>query len=416
LRRSRPFPDLDRPVLDPDSKLASLDISLRSFGRQIETIPAKEITFARLSREQKLLEDVSTLLQTRLKEAEIKEAIQPEDARAIDRALIPDRPTSPKPARNILLGILGGLFLGSAAAVALEMMNTKVRTDEDLQSVTGGLPVLGAIPKIPRVPENGRAKGRASTAFRGSAATASYALITRVNSSAVFAEAYRALRTNITFAAADHANQVLVLTSALPGDGKSITAMNLALTLAQQGVRTLLIDSDLRKGMLHDMFAVRREPGLTQVLIGESSIAAAVQKISLGHDGQFLYVLTSGQRPPNPAELLGSERMRALLEQLRQPFDTIILDAPPLNLVTDAAVLGTLADSTILVARAGATDKRALQHAASQLYHLGVHVSGTIMNGFDEMQAGYVYEYGNGDAPGYVDVYAYGHPGNVVRS
>jgi len=168
--------------------------------------------------------------------------------------------------------------------------------------------------------------------------------------------------------------------------------------------------------MLHDMFAVRREPGLTQVLIGESSIAAAVQKISLGHDGQFLYVLTSGQRPPNPAELLGSERMRALLEQLRQPFDTIILDAPPLNLVTDAAVLGTLADSTILVARAGATDKRALQHAASQLYHLGVHVSGTIMNGFDPKQSGYGYEYGNGYAPGYVDGYAYGHPGNGVRS
>ncbi len=393
-----------------DSKLASLNSSVQSFGKRIETIPAKEIAFARLSREQKLLEDISTLLQTRLKEAEIKEAIQPGDVRGVDRARIADRPTSPKPAQNILFGILGGLFLGIVAAVGREMLDTKVRTKEDVQSVTGGIPILGA---IPRIPDNGARPSR-KTAKRPSTDVAAPApspggrLMSEVNSRDVFAESYRALRTNITFTAADHPNQVLVLTSALVGDGKSTTASNLAVTLAHQGVRTLLIDADLRKGTLHKMFAVPREPGLTQLLIGESSIDVAVKKVSLGEGGQTLHLLTSGRVPPNPAELLGSERMRTLLEQLRQRFDMILFDTPPLTLVTDAAVLGTLSDSTVLVARAGVTDKRALHHAAAQLYHLRVQLSGTIVNDFDPKETGYGYEYGYGYAPGYGHGYAYG--------
>ncbi|MBA3341802.1 MAG: polysaccharide biosynthesis tyrosine autokinase [Gemmatimonadaceae bacterium] len=394
-----------------DSKLASLNSGVQSFGKRIETIPAKEIAFARLSRDQKLLEDISTLLQTRLKEAEIKEAIQPGDVRGIDRALVPDRPTSPKPARNILFGIFGGLFLGIVAAVAREMLDTKVRTKEDVQSVTGGMPILGA---IPRIPDNGNARPSRKRARRGPTEVVAAMglpgnrLITQMSSRDVFAESYRALRTNITFTAADHPNQVLVITSALVGDGKSTSASNLAVTLAQQGVRTLLVDADLRKGVLHSTFALPREPGLTQLLIGECSIEAALQKVSLGDEGQSLHVLTSGRLPPNPAELLGSERMRKLLEELRQQFDMIVFDTPPLTLVTDAAVLGTLSDSTVLVARAGVTDKRALHHAAEQLYHLRVQVSGTIVNDFNPKEAGYGYEYGYGYSPGYGRGYAYG--------
>ncbi|HEX2723083.1 MAG TPA: Wzz/FepE/Etk N-terminal domain-containing protein, partial [Gemmatimonadaceae bacterium] len=230
-----------------DSKLTSLNSGVQSFGKRMETIPAKEIAFARLSRDQKLLEDISTLLQTRLKEAEIKEAIQPGDVRGIDRALVPERPTSPKPTRNILFGIFGGLFLAIGAAVAREMLDTRVKTKEDVQSVTGGMPILGA---IPRIPVNGNTRPGRKTPWRpatkavtanGSSGTR---IITQGSSRDVFAEAYRALRTNITFAAADHSNQVLVITSAIGGEGKSTTASNLAVTLAQQGVRTLLIDAD----------------------------------------------------------------------------------------------------------------------------------------------------------------------------
>lgn len=395
-----------------DSKLASINTSVQSFGKKIETIPAREIAFARLSRDQKLLEDISTLLQTRLKEAEIKEAVQPGDVRVLDRALVPERPTSPKPAMNMLLGLLGGLFLGFVAAMARQALDNKVRTREDVQAATGGVPILGAIPRIAHDGEprklTGRNARRRSAAVAASSVATGSALVARANSRNVSAEAYRALRTNITFAAGDHSNQVLVVTSALAGDGKSTTAANLAMTLAQQGVRTLLVDADLRKGILHNLFAVKREPGLTQILVGQATIASSLQVIPQGEEGHPLHLLTSGRLPPNPAELLGSERMRSLLEELRQQFDMIVFDTPPLTMVTDAAVLGTLADSTILVARAGATDKRALHHAAAQLYHLRVHVSGTIVNDFDPKQSGYGYEYGYGYAPGYS--YAYGQP------
>lgn len=395
-----------------DSKLASINASVQSFGRQIETIPAREIAFARLSRNEKLLEDISTLLQTRLKEAEIKEAVQPGDVRVIDRALVPGAPISPRPAIDMFLGLFGGLFLGFAAAMIRQTLDNKVRTREDVQSATGGVPILGAIPRIAHDGQTRKLTGKRarsdSAAVVASSAAASNALLTRANSREVFAEAYRALRTNITFAARDHSNQVLVVTSALAGDGKTTTAANLAVTLAQQGVRTLLVDADLRKGILHNLFSVKREPGLTQILVGQASVASSLQVIPLGEEGQPLNLLTSGRLPPNPAELLGSERMRSLLEELRQQFDMIVFDTPPLTMVTDAAVLGTLADSTILVARAGTTDKRALQHAAAQLYHLRVHVSGTIVNDFDAKQSGYGYEYGYGYAPGYG--YAYGQP------
>lgn len=194
-----------------DSKIASLNTTFRSFGQQVEAIPAKEIEFARLSRQQKLLADLSTLLQTRLKEAEIREAVDVGDVRIIDRALVPDFPSSPRLFTNVLVGLLAGVFLGFAAAIARTMLDTCVRTNEDVQSVTGRLPVLGAIPRI-----------HAASASNG----LSPRLITAGNSRDAFAEAYRALRTNITFAAAEGFHQAVVITSAAASDGKSTTAAN----------------------------------------------------------------------------------------------------------------------------------------------------------------------------------------------
>jgi tyrosine-protein kinase Etk/Wzc len=396
---------------------------MKNFGTEIERIPAREIEFARLARQQKILEEISTLLQTRLKEAEIKEAVQPGDVRVIDRALVPGKPASPNPLKNLVFGIILGIFAGLTAALIREMLDKKIRTKEDVQTVTGGLPILGAIPRIARSPQprlhdgNGNGNGNGNGVGKKLAVTSvagnSYALITREQSRGAAAEAYRALRTNITFAAADHANQVLVLTSALAEDGKSTSSANLAVTLAEQGVRTLLVDADLRKGVLHSVFGRQREPGLTQVLIGEKSLAEAIQPIPLDGPTDTLFLLTAGRFPPNPAELLGSERMSVLLEEMRQQFQMILFDTPPLTVVTDAAVLGTLADSTVLVARAGATDKAALHHAAAQLYHLRVHVSGTIVNDFDPRQSAYGYGYGYGYVPGYTK-YGYTPYGHVT--
>ena len=383
-----------------DSKIAALDANIASFGKQVEQIPGREIAYARLARDQKLLEEISTLLNTRLKEAEIEEAVEPGDAQLIDRALVPVKPSSPNVGLNLFLGLFVGLGLGTLAAVGRDMFDTRARTQEDVQAATGGIPVLAAIPRF-KIEQSATAKLRRK---KGSSDIKSIApgsgLITLAESRHASAEAYRALRTNLTFASADVRRKVIVMTSAQPGDGKSTTASNLALTLAQQGVRTLLIDADMRKGVLHKMFSMRREPGLSQVLVGEADIAEAVQIIAPGNDGTGLSVLTAGLAPPNPAELIGSARMRTLLSTLRDQYEMVIIDSPPLGLVTDAAILGTLADTTILVARAAATEKKALHFAAMQLYNLRVHVSGTIINDFDPKAAGYGYEYGYGYAYG----------------
>ena len=384
-----------------DSKITALDANVATFGRQIESIPAKEIAFARLAREQKLLDEITTLLRTRLKEAEIEEAIEPGDVQVIDRALIPERPSSPKVPLNILLGLFVGAGLGLFAGVARDMLNTRVRSKEDAQGSTGGIPVLASIPHFGTNGFGLAAMRRADSKERRYIAPGA-GLITLAEARSPSSEAYRVLRTNITFAGADAGNRVIVFTSALPGDGKSTTASNLALTLAQQGVRTLLIDADLRKGSLHTLFGIRREPGLTQLLVGTSSLAESLQLVPTGDPGIPLSVLTAGPYPPNPTELLGSERMRKLVAELRQQFDMIVFDSPPLALVTDAAILGMLADTTIVVARAGATEKKALQDTASQLYQLGIHVSGTILNDFNPLPSRYGYGY------------AYGQPGKVT--
>jgi tyrosine-protein kinase Etk/Wzc len=389
-----------------ESQIASLNASLARFGGELERIPAREVQFARLSRQSALLEEISTLLQTRLKEAEIREAVEPADVRVIDPALIADRPIAPRPARNLALATVLGLLLGVGGAFGRKALDTKVRSREDAELATGGMPVLGVIPRIQSgvgAGANGAGRGLVERVRRipaGRLAGASglelfeERLVTHRDPRSPTAEAYRALRTNITFASLEHAPQVLVVTSAMPGDGKSTSSSNLAITLAQQGTRTLLVDADLRRGLLHRVFGLRQEPGLTQVLLGRAALDEAVQEVDVGADASALSFLGTGTLPPNPAEVIGSKKMRELLEEMRERFDAIVFDAPPLNLVTDAALLGTMADTTILVTRSGVTDKHALQHAASQLHHLRAPVGGVVLNCIDSGDAAYYGGYG----------------------
>ncbi|HST57754.1 MAG TPA: polysaccharide biosynthesis tyrosine autokinase, partial [Longimicrobium sp.] len=375
-----------------NTELASIDAELSRFGAQMETIPARELEFARRQREQELLAELYTLLQTRLKEAEIADAVEPTNIRVLDTALVPDRPVSPVPLKNMVLALAFGLLLGMGAAMGLEALDTKVRTEDDAASLSGGVPVLGTIPRIRAVKVAAGARGN------GTAAQAALAsrLVTQRDPRNPVSEAYRALRTNLTFAGVNGAPQVLVVTSAMPGDGKSTSAANLAVTLAQQGTPTLLVDADLRKGLLHHMMGAEKEPGLTHVLLGRATLEEAIQQLPMGEGAVPLSFLPAGVFPPNPAELLGSSRMRDLLIQLRERYGVIVLDAPPLMHVTDAAVLGSMADSTLLVARAGATEKNALRHAAGRLELLRAPVGGVVLNDLDLHRDGYGY-YGMSD-------------------
>jgi tyrosine-protein kinase Etk/Wzc len=404
------------------NEIASLDANLARFTGQMREIPAQEVEFARLLREQNLLEQIYTLLQTRLKEAEISQAVDAGDVRLLDAALVPTRPIAPRPVRNGVLSLVLGLMLGVGVAFGRKALDTKVRTQEDVSGTTGGLPVLGVIPRIrsrtlgagaANGNGNGNGKKLAAANENGNGRARKLIpispgvlmeerLVTWRDPRSPVSEAYRALRTNLTFASLERAPQVIVVTSAMPGDGKTTSASNLAITLAQQGSRVLLVDADLRRGILHEVFGVRQAPGFAHVLMGRTSLADAVQEIRMGESGAPLYFLGSGVFPPNPAEILGSERMRELVAQFREEYEVVVFDMPPLNLVTDAAVVGTLADTTLLVTRSGTTEKGALQHAASQLRQLRARVGGVVLNDFNVVEARY---YGG----------AYGHYGSYSR-
>ena len=398
-----------------DSQIQSAEASLGRFGSQLETIPAREVEFARLSRQQKLLADIYNLLQTRLKEAEIREAVEPGDIRIIDDALVPEAPVAPRPMRNMMVGMVLGLLAGIGLAFTRRALDTKIRGADDIQGVTAGAPILAMIPRIRVASGNGNGNGKAGRNGKKQVALGNIGvvspmeerLVTRLDPRSPASEAYRALRTSITFANTERSPQVLVISSAMPGDGKSTSASNLAITLAQQGTRTILIDADLRRGVLHKVFAGHQEPGLTNLLLGKVTLEDAVQQVPTGDTGIPLDFLATGVFPPNPAEILGSARMRDLVLKLRGMYEMIVIDAPPLNLVTDAAVLGTSADTTLLIARTGTTDKRALQHAAMQLQNLGAPMGGVILNDFDiEGSRYYGYGYGYG---GYAYAYGYGY-------
>lgn len=190
------------------------------------------------------------------------------------------------------------------------------------------------------------------------------------------AEAYRTLRTNLLFSAAVSALRRVVITSPGPAEGKSTTAANLAIAFAQQGHRVLLIDCDLRRARVHRLFDASQSPGLTNVLVSGVAPSEAIRPTKV--DG--LMILPSGALPPNPAELLGSAAMKALLDRLSESYDLLILDTPPLLAASDAAIVSRMVDGALLVVRAGTTERSAVQTSVQQLATVGARVLGTVLN------------------------------------
>jgi capsular exopolysaccharide synthesis family protein len=406
--------------------VASTDAAIAGFERQLSRVPRRELEFARLQRQPKVLEEMYALLQTRLKEAEIAQAIDDPSVQLVDRADPPLAPVSPRTALIAVAGLIIGLFAGVAIAFSMEYFDRSVHSRSDITNATG-LPVLGLIPRIPkngkRVALISQRKGikaasppptphasrpqsppptrRPQYTFLSSAAPEGEpaqlwslpasapakppAQIPRMAISGIgtaIAEAYGTLQTNLLHSPIDHPVQAVVFTSAQPAEGKSTTVVNLALSLTHRGAKVLLIDSDLRRGTIHSTFEVPREPGLADVLRGTISFEQACRQIQV-EQGGTLHYLTTGSLPPNPSAMLASAELRQLVEELRGQYETIILDSPPVNMMTDAAILGAVADGVVVVARAGITHSAALGYAMEQLTHVRVQVLGVVLNDID---------------------------------
>jgi capsular exopolysaccharide synthesis family protein len=340
----------------------------------------------------------------------IAEAVEDASVRIVDPAILSSAPVGPRKRLNVLLGLLLGAMLGVGVAFLREYMDDSVHTREDLLQVTGGLPVMGLIPRIHvEHSRNGSAVHRNGAAVkqRGGTLRIGDHLVAGLDPRSWTSEAYRGLRTNIMFANPDEPPNTLVITSPLPRDGKSTTATNLAVTLAQLGRRALLVDADMRRGCLHDVFDLPQDPGLSEILAGENVADEAIHTIDLPEESGTLFFLSSGALPPNPAELLGSARMKGLLKSLKAQFDAVILDCPPLLAVTDAAILGTHADGTLLVVRANVTEKGAITHCVEQLRQVRAPVLGIILNDVDPKRDGRY-----GEPYGMYDAYSKDHRGN----
>ncbi len=307
----------------------------------------------------------------KLKEAGVMTGLRSSNVRIVDPASPPSAPSTPNIPRNLLLSLAVGLAGGVSLAFILESRDNTVHSLEQAQMITG-LPSLAVIPLASRSSRSlVQVKRQRQTAPASAAA---------MHPKSHMAEAYRALRTSILLSRAGQSAKVLMVTSALPQEGKTTTSVNLAIVLAQRDARVLLIEGDMRRAGISEVFDFKADIGLSTVLGGNAAAEAAIRSVP---GVPNLSVLPAGPTPLNPSEMLASPRMRDLLANLSSQFDYLIIDTPPVLSVTDAVLVSKLADSTLLVIRAGVTGKAALRRVYDVLAHVDARVMGVILNAAD---------------------------------
>ncbi len=415
---------------------------------------SKEVELTRLERTARIHEKTYILLMDRYEETRLLKQMETAGITVIDKATAPPSPIKPNKRLMITFGILIGLTVGVGAAFFLEYTDDSLKIERDIEKFLG-MSVVGVIPKIEVEKatlkalstdlENGlgneqttnhqlsQKRKKLSKRRQKSLANMMGRIIINLDSKSPVTESYRALRTNIQFANADGEVKTILVSSAGPGEGKTLTTSNLAITMARMGTKTLLVDADLRRPRLHSIFQQEREPGLSTLLISEhdtdaqsnyanppqesgpdeqelqveearfieaenietseqSSSAVTFPNFVRTTEIENLYLLPSGKRPPNPSELLGSDRMQQLMEKLKSEFEIILFDSPPIIPVTDASVLAAseMTDIVLLVVRSGETKREVAQKAQELLDRVDANVFGVVLNTID-----YAKQYGS---------------------
>ncbi|MCI0511688.1 polysaccharide biosynthesis tyrosine autokinase [candidate division KSB1 bacterium] len=394
-------PTLRENLIDPLSQLRnllqesiSLEVELETFkareqslkntvdeyNQKLQQLPRHELELARLIRDKEVNDRIYSMLLEKREEARITEASKVGDVRVIDFAELPFAPIKPQKAKNFALGIILGLSLGIGLAFFLESLDTSMKSQEDIEKRLF-LPVLASIPSM-----NLNGVTQTFRKHRHKKELYAHKLLNQLVDTPHVFEAYRALLFNFDFVNADKKLKLLLVTSAGAGEGKTLTTINMAQLFARNGLRCLLIDCDLRRPMVHKVLDMYQEPGLTNVLVNKATLEQAIQPVP----DSDLHVLTSGMLPPNPSELLNSQRMHGLLNEVRQQYQMVLLDSPPVIAVTDALILGIRMDGVCLVLRAGKTDRDAALRTKKLLQNSGIRLIGVVLNDVD-LKATYGY-------------------------
>src|SRR5271170_740509 len=328
----------------------------------------------------------------KLKEAGITAGLRSSNIRVVDPALAPASPSRPQKARNILLAVLVGFVGGVGLALFREYLDNTVKSPDDIEALTG-LPSLAVVPSLPGLrTSHSRFSRLAREAAPQSASGPRVELLSYIQPKSQISEAFRALRTSLLLSQADHPPQVILVTSALPREGKTTAAVNLAVTLAQLGDRTLLMDSDLRKpGIRRAMnLTIGKELGLSSYLAGVCTLDEAI----LPHPTiSNLSALTTGPVPPSPADLLSSHRMQEAIAEARRRFKFVVIDSPPIMAATDAVIISALTDGVLLVVRSGETPKEAFTRSRDLLAAVKCRLLGVVLNAVDSSAPDYYYSY-----------------------
>jgi polysaccharide biosynthesis transport protein len=333
----------------------SLTAALSQQKGEALTMNRKAIDYGVLERDVESSKQIYNSLLQRAKETGVSGELKSSNIRVVDAAEQPRHQISPRTALNELIALLTGTLLAAGLAFFFEYMDSRIKTPDEIRTHLG-LAHLGMLPAMDQ--KDGK-----------------YPLLSG-GVPANFSEAFRALRTNVLFSSAEEGARALVITSTGPGEGKSMVASNLAISLAQAGQRVLLIDADMRKPKVNEIFGFKQEPGLSNVLVGSSKASEAVRKTAVSG----LWVMGAGRIPPNPAELIGSQRCREFVTSLKQHFDWVILDTPPVMAVTDAVIAANYVSGVVFVVGAEMTSRHAARTAIDQLTNGRARFVGVVLN------------------------------------
>ena len=383
---------VQREILSKRVQIQQTDVD--TLELRFNQLPDKGIQLEGLYRNVDIQSTLLQAIEEEFQQAQIAQGEEIREVTILQRALLPSSPINPSAPTTIAgVGAILGLIIGMVAAFIAETLDTSIGTIEDVEQYLG-VSVVGIIPQMDPESMREALEARTGQPVEIEFVEKRLRLSTHFEPQSTLAESYRALRTNVQFANLEKGAKILSITSSSHQEGKSTTTANLAVTLAQAGNRVLLVDGDLRRPTINRIFGLEREPGLTDVILGNYTWREVVRTVTdimvggLGMDNIMmtagmdnLNIITSGILPPNPAEIIDARRMTEFLQEVKEAYDVVLVDSPPVLQATDATVLGTKVDGVLLVYKIGNVSRSALRRAKLQLDNVGVTTLGVIING-----------------------------------